>query len=912
MKYVALALFAVVAALAGGASAQDTRPLIRYSLDNGLDVILVPDHRAPKVVVYTGFKVGSVNEPPGRSGFAHLFEHLMFSGTPANPNIDETYGTVGGDINASTWPDQTIYFVRGLSSTLPFILGVEADRFANGGAAITQESLDIQRDVVLNEMRQNTLDTLNGSAQALALSHIYPPDHPYRRQVIGSIADLKAATIEDVHGFFDTFYVPNNAILTIVGDFEPEATKALIAETFGKIPRGATPPSLSVPEFEPQRARAEMEDRDPTPRLFFTWPVGGLGTKDNSLLRVVEQLLGNEEYGVLRRALVDTGLADNAWAYQWGANLSSQFFVEVSLAEGADLAAVEAATLKALADFVSAGPSAADVAREARKVILGDRVHNEDPLNFAENILTFTIASDDPFLARDDDAHILAATPAEIIDASSRLLQSGDASLVIVRPGERGDYPEVLTASSGTAEPFTAEPRPHVDVPKLAASAPVAAALPESETATLSNGIKVVHYPMPTAAMAYLGVQSPAGTLSDPEGKEGTIELATVTATNGAGDLGPAEFGRAVSDLGSTITVQLDLYSTFINLQAPADTYGASVRLLADAVQRPRFDASEWDTVMAKTLSALGERESDVTDVSSRYALASMLPKLPGQPAIDNSIVSTKSVTREDAMAVFARVFSPKTVTFYSVGPVPLADVVAALEASFGSWTSDAEPLPAPLPRSVTIPAGGKVLLVPEPGASQSSIYVATAAPGLDDAHNAEAIATVRLLGDDFISRINSVIREDLGYTYGTAGKILDFVRSGSAMAIDAPVTRESTGAALDEMLDGYASLATEAVRDDELQRTITSTYADLAGTAETSQGLFDAIWGAMIVGSSLDEQYRVRLALTGLKLDDVVAEAEKLASTDDALIVVVGDVDIVKPQLEALGLAVEVVERNL
>ncbi|HQZ14118.1 MAG TPA: pitrilysin family protein, partial [Devosia sp.] len=539
MKYLAILIIAATA-LSGGAFARDTGPLLRYQLANGLDVILVPDHRVPKVVVDIGYKVGAVNEPPGRSGFAHLFEHLMFMGTPAYPDIDAAYGTVGADINASTWNDYTVYYTRGLASALPYMLAIEADRMANQGAAITAEDLDTQREVVLNEMRQNTLDTLGGSALLVAQAQLYPKGHPYSRSIIGSMADLKMATIADVHGFFDTFYVPNNAVLALVGDFEPETAKALIEDTFGRIARGAVPPTFNIPEVTPQRARTELVDRVPTPRLFFSWATAPLRDADNSLLRLSEQLLGNDEYGVLRDALVDKGIADNAWAYLWGGNLGGQFVVEVSVAEGVDVAAAEAATRAAIASYLAAPQSEAEVASERRKIILGDRVANEDQLTFADNIITYTIAADEPGYAAEDDPYIAAATPAEVLDAARKNLQPEDASLAIVRPGERGSYPPMLTEATGTAEPFTAPERPHVDMPELEAAEPAVAAPPVAETATLSNGIEVVHYDMPDAPMAFLAARSAAGTLSDPEGREGTIELAAVMGTNGAGDLGPA------------------------------------------------------------------------------------------------------------------------------------------------------------------------------------------------------------------------------------------------------------------------------------------------------------------------------------------------------------------------------------
>jgi predicted Zn-dependent peptidase len=232
-----------------------------------------------------------------------------------------------------------------------------------------------------------------------------------------------------------------------------------------------------------------------------------------------------------------------------------------------------------------------------------------------------------------------------------------------------------------------------------------------------------------------------------------------------------------------------------------------------------------------------------------------------------------------------------------------VAEVAEALEAGFGDWRSDAAPLPQRLRPVAQFPAGERVVFVPKPGASQSVVLVATPAPGSEQPAHAEAIAVARLLGDDFISRINAVIREAKGYSYGTSGEVIDTVRDASYMAIAAPVERDHTGDALADMLAGYRSLRTEPVRPDEVNRTITDTLTGIAGTAETASALFDAVREQAGIGSSLEDDHARRLAVAGLTVDPVRVEAERQAPLDPSLIVVVGDPEAVLPQLTKLGL---------
>jgi zinc protease len=417
---------------------------------------------------------------------------------------------------------------------------------------------------------------------------------------------------------------------------------------------------------------------------------------------------------------------------------------------------------------------------------------------------------------------------------------------------------------------------------------------------------------MPHAPMAYLAAHSRVGTLGSPPGKEGIVELAAMLAVRGAGDLPAADFGRAVKDLGGDFNAEPESLGTFITLSVPSENLGAAITLLGDVLRRPRFDPAEWDVAKAETLNDLAVREGNLAEVAGRYGEAALFPRRPGQAAIDRSLASVRGITRAQVVAAFPRIFSPSTVSFVSVGSTPLVDVAAALEAEFGSWRPAAEPFPAGPRERTTFPAGRRALVVPEPGAAQVALYVALPAPGPREPEYPQAVAVHRLLNLDFISRINSVIREELAFTYGTDGELFADVHEGSALTIEAPVDREVAGAALDEIFAAIASLAAEPVRDDELQRTVTAYYAAMAATAETAGGLFDAICKQLGNGSSLEEAHARRLAVTALELEAVRDRAVAMASLDRVLVVAVGDPDIIVPQLEAIGLEPELVERNL
>ena len=887
----------------GAWSGADAAELIEsYTLPNGLKVVLAPDHNVPKVVMNVRYSVGSMNEPAGRSGFAHLFEHLMFSGTEAWPDAFAAHAALGNNINAWTMEDGTVYYVEGLSSNLPMILSLEADRMANLGGNVDQSELDLQRSVVKNEMRQNVLDQAGAAPWEAFWSGLFSKPHPYSRTVIGSIADLDSATLDDVRGFFDTYYVPNNAALVLTGDFDIAATRALVEKTFGVVPRGADVPRPSAPAVQPAKLHLELKDRVPNPIVAAGFTGPAVGSPQNGALAIAAELLGNGDVGFLRRRLVgEEGVATYASATWTPGLLGGRFTVEAGAAEGVTAETLEQELNAAIRDFLSAPVEAADIERARRGILLAGRMATES-LKDRTDALAYQVdmygkvtygTGNDPFVAN--------ATAGDVTAALKTVVNPDAESVLVIRPGPRGGYPAVLTDSSGTPVPFSVEQRKLTEVPKLPVGEPKTASLPAMRTATLSNGVKLVHYDMPSAPVAYIAAAAKGGWSNAPEGKEGLLTVAAGMAVRGAGDREYDAFAKATKDVGATISYSAATMSTSLMLSVPADSLDAGVGLLADAVLKPRFDTAEWTIAQGEVQDWLSRREADLPGVAERAATRTLFPAKSGEAGPDWSFKATRSISLEDARAAFRETFRPSEVTFYSVGPLPIEAVKASLERAFGGWNDGAAGYVAQKSPPAAF-AGRAVLLVPEPGASQSALYVVRPAPGLDEPRRSEAVAVSRLLGGDFNSRLNSVIREEKGYSYGVDSYLLDTVRNGSGIVVATTVQRDSTGPALAEILKGFDGLTSVPVTAEEVDRTVTSYRQTLAGEAETASGLFEDLMSAIGSGQTLEENHAWREAKTRLTVDAVGAEAKALASLDPSLIVVAGDPEIVLPQLKAIG----------
>jgi len=894
---------------AGGmARAQGVPEVVHFTLPNGLEVLLAPDHKVPKVGLTLIYNVGGMNEPPGRSGFAHLFEHLMFSGTPEYPRFDDTFSELGISNNAFTEDDGTTYVEGGLASALPVMLSVEADRMANLGNDVTQAEFDLQRNVVKNEMRQNVLDA-PGQRGAIALrAALFPKPHPYAEATIGSTADLDAATLADVRAFFARYYLPNNATLAISGDFEVEAVRAMIRETFGKVPRGA---DVAVPVAEAPgaaKARIATTDRVVTPIVNLSLAGPSIGTPESSALGLAADLLGNSDYGLLRQELVNTGVATSASAYWDAKRLGGQFSVMATAADGVTVETLEAALRAALAKFVASSLDAQDIERARSNVLLGRRVSAEALLPRAQALAERFGLFGNQSYGLGDDPVLVAVTRDDVQAVVRKLLKPGDFSTLTISPGAPGTVPAVLDESTGVPEPIVVADRPEVDVPKLEAGEPQKASLPVRESGALTNGIGLVHYRVPGSPMTYVVVTVTGGYGSDTPGKEGLIELTGAILPMGAGERDSEAFSRASKDIGAVVSASSDVARSAVVLAVPQDKLAGGVSLLADTVLRPRFDPKEWQLLQAQVVQSLGYRKMSGAAVGYYALQDEVFPVPAGRAALDPEPETVSALTLDDVKATYGKLFTPRTMTIYTVGPEEIGSVEPVLEAAFGGWQSDSYGIPMLKHPPAVVPKGLRVYVKPFEAEAQAVIYLVRPAPSFGEPGFLEATAVTSLLGDDFTSRLNTVLRETKGYSYGISADIAnDLPGGGGLLSVSAPVQADKVGEALKDIVAGFGSLETAPVSEAELNRTVMSAATGNASVGETGGGLMGLVLSSEGMGMTPEQVQGLMEDIVALKLPDVQAEGKALAGLDTALVVIGGDPEALVPQLEAAGFEPEV-----
>ena len=418
-------------------AAAPTIPYTRYELANGLQVILVEDHRLPQVVVDTWYRVGSKDEAPGRSGFAHMFEHLMFMGTFRLPGsgFDQAMEAHGGWNNAWTMEDATNYYDVGPPNLLDTFLWMEADRMQQLGQATNQEKLDLQREVVRNERRQSSEDRPYGMVEIELTTALFPEGHPYAHSVIGSHEDLQAASVADVQGFFATWYVPNNASLVVAGDFNPTEAKPLIEQYFGGLARGTLPARTAPARVAgPQKAPVSITDQVDYPQVNLFWHSPAKYQPGDAEMELVADVLGEGESSRLYRTLVDGGLAQDFDVFQYGLEYGGIFAVSVTAMEGVKLETIEAAVLAELKGIANVPPTADEMERVRNQRKVGQYFDLEPLQNRAEALNRYWAYTGTPEWLTQDVERYAAAKPEALSASVAQYLKPELAARITVLP----------------------------------------------------------------------------------------------------------------------------------------------------------------------------------------------------------------------------------------------------------------------------------------------------------------------------------------------------------------------------------------------------------------------------------------------------------------------------------------------
>lgn len=911
-------------------------PYEAFTLNNGLRVIVHEDRKAPVVAVSVWYRVGSKHEPKGKTGFAHLFEHLMFNGSENAPgDFFEPLQQVGAtDSNGTTSVDRTNYFETVPTGALDRALFLESDRMGHLLGAVTQEKLDNQRGVVQNEKRQGDNNPY-GLLRYEIFENLFPKGHPYHHSTIGSMADLNSASLDDVKKWFTDNYGPNNAVLVLAGDVDVATAKAKVEEWFGDIPRGPeiTAPQTTVPTLPAPLAK-EVKDLIPTPRIYRMWAIPGLNDAEAVPLQMATAVLGGLSSSRLDNAMVRTDpVAVSVAAFAQPFEDAGILIIQADVKPGTDVAAVGKKLDEEIAKFLATGPTADELQRAAASYLGGTISGLESVGGFGGKAVTLAegaLYSNDPGYYKVELDRMAQSTP-EQVAAVARKWMSRPAFSLTYTPGERTEGGE-NRGGAVTAGKITAAVAPDrywnaalgdvgpdtgvgaatsiADRSQLPAVADLTALdFPAIERTKLKNGVEVIFARRTTVPTVNVAVSFDAGYAADPHSALGTQSLMLSLMDEGTTNLNSIAFAEAKERLGAQIDATANADETVFSLFALKPNLGASLSLLADYIRNPAFDAKELERVRAQQLNRLKAELNNPNAIASRL----MAPMLYGAdhpygipPSGLGDAKAVEAATRDQLAAFHGAWIRPDNARVFVVGDTTLAEVKKQLDATLGQWKAPktAKPvknfdiaIPAPKPR---------IVLFDRPKSPQSVIL----AGKVLDAKGGDQLEVLRsandIFGGNFLSRFNTNLRETKGWSYGVRSRISGETDRLSWVAV-APVQADRTGDSIKELqkdLKGF--LADKGVTKEELERTINGSVRELPGSFETSADVLAGL--RQIVKFGRPDNYYETLPATyeAMTTAEIDAAARKALSTDDLVYVVVGDAAVVKPQLDGLGLTVE------
>jgi predicted Zn-dependent peptidase len=898
-------------------------PFERFVLPNGLTTIVHTDRKAPIVAVTIYYKVGSKNEPRGRTGFAHLYEHLFFGGSANVPNFDIPLEGAGSTpTNGSTWYDRTNYVETVPAGALDLALFMESDRMGHLLPAVTQDKLDKQRGVVQNEKRQGDNQPY-GLVDYAVSEGLFPVGHPYRHSTIGSMADLDAATLDDVRKWFTDHYGPNNVVLVLSGDIDAATARPKVEKWFGAISRGpdiapvaAAPVTLAAP------LSRDVVDQVPVLRLAREWSGPGLNDADAPALQIGMRVLGGLASSRLDNALVrGSELAVSVTA-------SAHVFEKVSFLEaamevkpGVDRAKAEAALDKVIADFVAQGPSEDELRRAVVSTLSAEIGGLEYVGGFSGKGATLAegeVYSHDPAHYKRDLAEMAALTPERVRAAVARWLSRPVYRIAVV-PGERVDNGDAMGGWGDEAS----RPAPPADPRKPAAPlapAPARAAppvlpvadldFPTIERTTLSNGIPVALARRTAIPKLVMAIDFDAGHAADSLDTPGTQEMMLSTLEEGTTTRNATQIAEEKERLGADIAMDATIDTTSVTLSALSANLAPSLALTADLVLNPAFADADVARVREQALAALAQVQSSPDDLAQRTLAAEVFGNHPYALPADGlgSADSLRKLTPPDLRKAHDKWLRPDLARITVVGDVTMAQLKPLLEQAFGGWKAPAMAAPAKALDTAVPAASGRIVLIDRPNSPQSVIMAGRVLPLTGRSTGSEPLMLANdVVGNGFLSRLNMDIREEKGWSYGVRTGVSQ-TTGPSLLQLNAPVQADRTGDAIKAIVADMAAFPqAKPVTPEELQRVTEGAIRSLPNQFESNGAVLAAIRKNDRLGRP--ETYYEQLAgkYRAIGAEAIGAAARQYLQPGGFTYVIVGDRKVVEPQLKDLGLPVEV-----
>jgi zinc protease len=874
-------------------------PYKKFVLNNGLTLIVHEDHKAPIVAVNVWYHVGSKNETKGKTGFAHLFEHLMFNGSEHfNDDYFQAMERVGAtDMNGTTNEDRTNYFEDVPTSAVDLALWMESDRMGHLLGAIDQAKLDEQRGVVQNEKRQGENRPYGRKIDWAISENTYPENHPYHWQTIGYMEDLDSASLTDVRNWFNKYYGAANAILSIAGDINTDSIKLKVEKYFGDIPPG--------PPIEHQKVwiakmtgtkRMTMQDRVPQARVYEVWNVPEYGSQDLAYLDLLSDILAVGKTSRLYKRLVyDEQIATDIHAYYSPGEIGSQFDIVATAKEGIPLSRIESEINEELGKLLKDGPTD----EELEKV---KTAHISNFVRGIERIGGFGGTSDilaqgevftgSPDFYKTRLNWVSNSKPDDIKEAGNRWLTDGKFILEVL------PYPDYTTTASS------------VDRSKLPETgAPPEAKFPDFQETSLSNGLKIIIAKRTSVPLVEFNLVVNAGFSADQPGMSGLASLTSDMMDEGTKSLNALQISDELLKLGAHLYSGANVDNSTVNLSTLKSNIDKSLNLFADVILNPSFPEKELTRLKKERIAAIEQEKASPVLAGLRVLPILLYGKNSSYGTTwrgNGDKESIEKITREDLIKFHDNWFKPNNATLIVAGDANLEELKPKLEKLFSGWKRGN--VPEKKLGNVKNADKSIVYLINIPDAPQSVIFAADIVPPKSEMNDIAAETANNIFGGMFTSRINMNLREDKHWTYG-ARSIIRGLKAQRPFVTYAPVQTDKTIDAMKEMSNELRQfVGDKPPTEDELQKAKQNQVLELPGRWETISDVVNYLTG-LVVYNLPDNYYKTYSEkVKNLNVNDVSEAAEKIIKPGNMIWIVVGDQSKIEKGIKDLGYEIKVI----
>ncbi|HXL84248.1 MAG TPA: pitrilysin family protein [Casimicrobiaceae bacterium] len=907
----AISMHASLHASLASAETPPSIPYEKYRLANGLEVILSQDRTLPLVAVDIWYHVGAANEEPGRTGFAHLFEHMMFTGSKHVPRgvADKLLEGVGGtDSNASTSFDRTNYFDTVPSNQLELALWIHADRMGYLLDSLDQAALSNQQDVVRNERRQSYENRPYGIVDEAVFHALFPPGHPYRPAIIGSHVDIQAAALADVRDFFKRYYRPNNATLTLVGDFDTAVAKRLVQKYFGSFKRGPeVPKPVVVTPALTSEKRLTVSDQIELERLDLAWLTAPKFKPGDAELTIAGYILaGGKSSRLYKKLVYELQVAQEVSAGQDANGLTSIFEIEAIARSGHTAAELQPLIDAELDRLAAEAPTAAEVeaARNQIERSLYQSLQKVGGSNGRADLLNmYNHYTGDPGYLPKDIERYARVTPDDVQRIVRDTLRKDARVVVLAVRGDKKldpDPPVPEIARNPGTEAINADERWRNATPKGGPTR--IPTLPEPHSFALANGLRVLYLQRPNLPIVSAQLVVDAGLAAGDPSLPGVSDFTAAMLEEGTQSRSSQQISDELERLGASYVLQTHRDTTSLEIDALARNFPDALALLADIAQHPAFPADEIERQRKSRLSTIAEsREHGGALADVAFARALYGPAHPyGNSAIGTE-ASVKRIGEADLRSLWQRHFRPDKSALIVVGAIDAASLKALVERQWGGWQPASAAI-ANTPPAKAVTSTARVIIVDRPGAPQTELRFGR----IGTVRTTPDFAALQVLneafGGAFSSRLNLDLREDKGYTYGV-GSRFSYGRMPAPFVIRTAVRSDVSAPAVKEVFSELKRVTAAPLAADELKRARGSLTQSLPGSFETNEATAGSFGDLFAYGLPLDYYRKLPVEFNAVKAPTLEALARRYLDPAGMVVVAVGDRKNLESGLQPLNL---------